>query len=301
MKNPTHDSSNLELVGDSEIVTSVAPQEGGEGVVSQPLVVCDQAIATTSALTDTQKAEFHLESLWETSTHPFEDLPEGTEVSFFHLRLQKQRVGTIIRRKKESPKEIEVIERGGTEWIDFDKAEPLAESEAPNKPSIAEMRSQLLACKTIIELGALTGGKQRAVVSRAYQEMSLEEELKIDTLIAAAYSFPIYKHVDSEHKQAGGALVREIGDSKPNDAVIFVKWLFGPEETKSVYRSNLIEVPAPSASVPDAIRVDDDVIWIQGPRHFEDFAPFKITAIEGDYAKLDMIPFLVALSELRKV
>jgi putative DNA primase/helicase len=48
-------------------------------------------------------------------------------------------------------------------------------------------------------------------------------------------------------------------------------------------------------------RVGDRVYWSKCPAHCEEFAPFEITAIDGDYAKLDLIEKPVRLRELRKV
>jgi hypothetical protein len=49
------------------------------------------------------------------------------------------------------------------------------------------------------------------------------------------------------------------------------------------------------------LRVGDRVIWGECPGHCASFAPFEITAIEGDYAKLDLFSKLVPLSELTRV
>jgi hypothetical protein len=47
-------------------------------------------------------------------------------------------------------------------------------------------------------------------------------------------------------------------------------------------------------------QVGDRVNWSECPGHCEQFAPFEITAIHGEYAKLDMFEGLVLLVELRK-
>ena len=48
----------------------------------------------------------------------------------------------------------------------------------------------------------------------------------------------------------------------------------------------------------DRFKVGDRVIWDNCPSHCEQFAPFEITAIDGDYAKLDLFKKPVLLTEL---
>jgi hypothetical protein len=48
----------------------------------------------------------------------------------------------------------------------------------------------------------------------------------------------------------------------------------------------------------DRLKVGDRVIWDNCPSHCEQFAPFEITAIDGDYAKLDLFEKPVLLTEL---
>jgi hypothetical protein len=49
---------------------------------------------------------------------------------------------------------------------------------------------------------------------------------------------------------------------------------------------------------PTEFRVGDRVFWENCPSCCEELAPFEITAIDGDYAKLDLINKLVPLAEL---
>jgi hypothetical protein len=49
-----------------------------------------------------------------------------------------------------------------------------------------------------------------------------------------------------------------------------------------------------------SFNVGDRVNWSECPGHCEQFAPFEITAINGDYAKLDIVEKPVKLVELRK-
>jgi hypothetical protein len=49
-----------------------------------------------------------------------------------------------------------------------------------------------------------------------------------------------------------------------------------------------------------SFNVGDRVNWSKCPAHCEQFAPFVITAIDGDYAKLDLFEKPVLLTELRK-
>jgi hypothetical protein len=56
--------------------------------------------------------------------------------------------------------------------------------------------------------------------------------------------------------------------------------------------------PSPLPQEP-SIEVGDLVIWDECPAHCASLAPFEVTAIEGDFAKLDLFEKRVALSELR--
>jgi uncharacterized membrane protein YgcG len=49
------------------------------------------------------------------------------------------------------------------------------------------------------------------------------------------------------------------------------------------------------------LQVGDRVIWDECPAHCADLAPFEVTAIQGDYGKLDLFSKLVPLSELTKI
>ena len=135
-------------------------------------------------------------------------------------------------------------------------AELLVESEAAPKPSIAEMRSHLLACETIMDLTAINQGRHQTVARQAYSEMKLEEQLKIDALIAAVRPFPVLKFVGLTNQQGlnSGALVSLAGESsiQPNAVTALVKPLFGQEKIYSVVPSELIQVPATS-STPKAL------------------------------------------------
>src|SRR5919202_63488 len=51
----------------------------------------------------------------------------------------------------------------------------------------------------------------------------------------------------------------------------------------------------------DRFQVGDRVIWDNCPSHCEQFAPFEITAIDGDYAHLDLFSKPVLLAELHPI
>ena len=51
----------------------------------------------------------------------------------------------------------------------------------------------------------------------------------------------------------------------------------------------------------DRLKVGDHVIWDNCPSHCEQFAPFEITAIDGDYAHLDLFSKPVLLAELHPI
>lgn len=56
------------------------------------------------------------------------------------------------------------------------------------------------------------------------------------------------------------------------------------------------------ASVTDdeQVKVGDKVTWSECPAHCQSLSPFEVTAIEGDYAKLDLFATLVLRSQLRR-
>jgi hypothetical protein len=54
----------------------------------------------------------------------------------------------------------------------------------------------------------------------------------------------------------------------------------------------------PEPTSPTQFRVGDRVFWENCPSCCEELAPFEITAIDGDYAKLDLINKPVPLAEL---
>jgi hypothetical protein len=55
----------------------------------------------------------------------------------------------------------------------------------------------------------------------------------------------------------------------------------------------------PELTSPTQFRVGDRVFWENCPSCCEELAPFEITAIDGDYAKLDLINKPVPLAELK--
>jgi hypothetical protein len=63
-----------------------------------------------------------------------------------------------------------------------------------------------------------------------------------------------------------------------------------PEETPEVLK----------IGVKRSYSVGDRVHWNNCPTYCEQFAPFEITSIDGDYAKLDLINKPVLLTELRR-
>jgi hypothetical protein len=62
------------------------------------------------------------------------------------------------------------------------------------------------------------------------------------------------------------------------------------------------ELPATETCAEvDRLKVGDRVIWDNCPSHCEQFAPFEITAIDGDYAHLDLFSKPVLLAELHPI
>jgi hypothetical protein len=59
------------------------------------------------------------------------------------------------------------------------------------------------------------------------------------------------------------------------------------------------EVTQPKETA-EALKVGDRVHWNNCPTYCEQFAPFEITRIDGDYAKLDLINKPMPLAQLRQ-
>jgi hypothetical protein len=62
--------------------------------------------------------------------------------------------------------------------------------------------------------------------------------------------------------------------------------------------TDLVRVKQVINQATEVFKVGAYVHWTECPAHCENFAPFEITAIEGQYAKLDLFAHLVPLSEL---
>ena len=71
----------------------------------------------------------------------------------------------------------------------------------------------------------------------------------------------------------------------PEKSVQFAEWIAGGAEVQQV---------APR------IQIGDRVNWFNCPGHCDNLAPFEVTAIDGDYAKLDLFEKPVLLSEIEK-
>jgi hypothetical protein len=71
------------------------------------------------------------------------------------------------------------------------------------------------------------------------------------------------------------------------------------DATEWLDATDLVRVKQVTSHATEVFRVGAYVHWTECPAHCENFAPFEITAIDGQYAKLDLFPHLVPLSELR--
>jgi hypothetical protein len=71
------------------------------------------------------------------------------------------------------------------------------------------------------------------------------------------------------------------------------------ESEEAIASSSPAPKKAPAEVEP--IQVGDRVIWDECPAHCADLGPFELTAIDGDYGKLDLFSKLVPLSELTKI
>jgi predicted P-loop ATPase len=75
-------------------------------------------------------------------------------------------------------------------------------------------------------------------------------------------------------------------------------------DCNSVVSTPLVSTPdvdtSPVATESQALAVDDMVFWSECPAHCSNFAPFQITSIDGDHARLDLIEKPVPLTELSR-
>jgi len=73
-------------------------------------------------------------------------------------------------------------------------------------------------------------------------------------------------------------------------------------ETKPLSLDKYVEPEEPGANLNlQEFKVRSQVCWSHCPPHCQQFAPFEITEIDGSYAKLDLFPKLILLSELELV
>jgi hypothetical protein len=100
-----------------------------------------------------------------------------------------------------------------------------------------------------------------------------------------------------------GALTYAINAESWEEIVAVLEVLGFNSAQKAELKRRLAEIDADKIRrLYDArpLAIDDRANWKNCPAHAEKFAPFEITAIEGDYAKLDLFPNLVPLSELTR-
>jgi hypothetical protein len=161
-----------------------------------------------------------------------------------------------------------------------------------------------------------------------YQEPSLMVG-KVDQLTTSNHSFG---DTELNTRELNDSLIGKVNSSNANhteaetseeSAVDSVDRLVDQELIK-VSQGNLTEdAIAPSPTEPNAslkaevaqpkeiaeatkvgvkrsYSVGDRVHWTNCPTYCEQFAPFEITSIDGDYAKLDLINKPVPLAELRR-
>jgi hypothetical protein len=97
------------------------------------------------------------------------------------------------------------------------------------------------------------------------------------------------------------ASCRHLEDETHNSIVVS---LSAQDKTSDKCRegvANCRELEANSQEAATAsLKVGNRVYWSKCPAHCEELAPFEITAIDGDYAKLDLFPKPVLLVELTK-
>jgi hypothetical protein len=87
-----------------------------------------------------------------------------------------------------------------------------SESLEQPSPTLAQLQSLLLGCRTFVELSTITQGKLQAQANLALSMMSQSQQLQIDGLKAATFNQPIYKYIGTTLRENGlelktGALV----------------------------------------------------------------------------------------------
>jgi hypothetical protein len=221
-------------------VDEQTPQQAGFPIYQR----LDGTYEVESSTADAQEVVPSTECLLEDG-HPFNDLSVGAKVEFFDTHLKTHRVGTIIPIGKEGAKSIAIeIETGGTEIVSFNQVEPIAKAPDSSQPTLAEMQALLLACKTVVEVNQVTHGEHGTIAKEAYRTLSFDDQLKIDRLMVAKHSFPVYKYLGRQDIKRG-ALVKEATENaiSPDANFAFVKRLDGENQTTyTVASKELIEV-----------------------------------------------------------
>jgi len=183
---------------------------------------------------------------------------------------------------------------------------PTDEGSQEEAPTLAELKALLLACTTLEKLQDIRT-THKAAARQAYAALTLKEQAQIDSIAATAVPYQVYKYLGKGQEQlTGGQLVYIDPDSDRSKNVDYVPvWLIDGTECgwKAPINVSLSELQAVSKAtandVVSPLRVGDLVYWDSCPSHCEQFAPFEITGIEGEYARLELFSKPVLLSLLR--
>ena len=241
--------------------------------------------------------------------------PDPWEEKYTVVNVDADGRGEIVRKEKAiapispaedtpQPAEVEAeVESSTAETQEVaSNVECLLEDGHPfTQPTLAEMQALLLACKVATEVKQLTGGEHRTIAKEAYRTLSFDDQLKIDGLMVAKRQFPVYKCLGTQDIKRS-VLVRAATEDaiSPDAPFAYVKLLTGKDQmTYTVASKELVEV-VKIVQGDCSFKVGDRVNWSNCPAHCEQFAPFEITAINGDYAKLDLFEKPVLLSEIEK-
>lgn len=187
---------------------------------------------------------------------------------------------------------------------------PTDEGGKEEPPTLAELKALLLACTTLEKLQAIIA-THKVGSRQAYAALTQKEQAQVDSIAATAVPYQVYKYLGKGEKQGqeqltGGQLVYIDPNSDRSENVDYAPvWLINGTECGwrvpiNVSLSELQAVQkAIAADVVSPLRVGARVHWDNCPSYCEQFAPFEITSIDGDYAHLDMFSKPVLLSELR--
>jgi len=127
------------------------------------------------------------------------------------------------------------------------------------EPTLTQLQSLMLGCRTFTELSKIIPGKLRAKADKAYSMMSESQQLQIDGLKAARFNQPIYKymgftlHENGLELKSGSLVYKPVGSTQTSVLAYVCSIYAKPQDIgKPFYVSPklLVKVPPHEPPVP---------------------------------------------------